>query len=36
MKKEGRKMTVEDEKGNVKIVKLVTGVKGKMKKLLER
>ena len=35
MKKEGRRMTVEDEKGNVKIVRLTTGIKGKMKKLLE-
>ena len=35
MKKEGRRTTVEDEKGNIKIIKQAIGVKGKTKKLLE-
>ena len=35
MKKEGRRTIVEDKKGNVKIVKLATRVKGKMKKFFE-
>ena len=36
VKKEGRRTTVEDEKGNAKIVKLETKVKGKTKKLIGR
>ena len=35
VKKEGRRMTVKDEKGNDKIVRQMTRVKGKMKKLIE-
>ena len=35
VKKEGRRTTVEDKKGNVKIVKLATRVKGKTKKFFE-
>ena len=31
----GRRMIIEDKKGSVQIVGLLTGVKGKMKKLLE-
>ena len=34
--REGRKTIVDDEKGSAQIVKLVTRVKGKTKKLLER
>ena len=36
VKNEGRRMIVEDEKRNVKIIKLTTGVKGKTTKLLEQ
>ena len=36
MKNERRRTTAEDEKGNIKIVKQATRVKGKTKKLLER
>ena len=36
MEKEGMRTTVEDGKGNVKIVRQMTRVKGKTKKLLER
>ena len=35
MKREISKMTGEDEKGSVQIVRLATGVKGKTKKLSE-
>ena len=35
-RKEGRRTTAEDEKGISPIVSLVTGIKGKMKRLLER
>ena len=35
MKREGRKMTGEDEKGSIEIVGLATGVKGKTKRLIE-
>ena len=34
MKREGRKMIGEDEKGSIQIVRIAIGVKGKMIKLL--
>ena len=35
MEKEGMRTTVEDKKGNVKIIRQMTRVKGKTKKLFD-